>query len=190
MDQPTRPQPDNRIRRSAAALAATRAAYGPERPETLQARRRLAHAYRAAGRFEAAARHFEAAAEGSASWHGRNHPETLRYRSSLANCHYAAGDMETAIAMFRELVAARQQALGAHHPDTMRSRGSLGNALRAAGRLDEAVPPTGATPATGPRPWGLSTRPRRPAGATWNGRLRNGKRPAMSSASYRRRRVW
>ena len=128
-----------RIRRCAAQWEAARAAGGDSHPDALRAQHRLAHAYRAARRFDDALRWFEAAATGSAARRGDSHWETLRYRSSLANCHYAAGHTDIAIAMFRELLAARRAALGANHPDTLRSRGSLANAFRAAGRDAEAA---------------------------------------------------
>ena len=99
----------------------------------------LAHAYRAARRFDEALRWFELAAEGSARRRGPDHLETLRYQSSLANCHYAAGHTDVAIEMFAALFDARRAALGEEHPDTLRSRGSLANALHAVGRYDEAA---------------------------------------------------
>ena len=85
---------------------------------------RLAHAYRAARRFDEAVGWFADTVERSVEIHGAHHVETLRYLSSLANCHYAAGHTELAIGMFRELYEARLETLGEEHPDTMRSRGS------------------------------------------------------------------
>ena len=99
---------------------------------------RLAHAYRAARRYDEALRWFEVAAGGSEAVHGSAHPVTLNYRSSLANCHYAAGHTGRAIEMFRQLLTERRAALGENHPDTLRSRGSLANALYEAGRYEEA----------------------------------------------------
>ena len=130
---------DQRIARRHAELDAQLAANGGDHPDTLRAQHRLAHAYRAARRFDEALRRFELAAAGSARRHGPDHLETLRYRSSLANCHYAAGHTDVAIEMFGALFEARRAALGEDHPDTLRSRGSLANALHAVGRYDEAA---------------------------------------------------
>lgn len=102
------------------------------------AQHRLAHAYRAAQRYDEALHWFQSAAEGSTDIRGSAHPVTLNYRSSLANCHYAAGHTDRAIEMFRQLLAERLAALGENHPDTLRSRGSLANALHTAGRYEEA----------------------------------------------------
>ena len=140
-------------------------AHGDDHPDTLRAQHRLAHAYRAARRFDEALRRFRRAADDSARIHGAEHPETLRYRSSLANCHYAAGHTELAIKLFGELFEARRLALGESHPDTLRSRGSLANALHSVPAVTTRRRPcTAATPTTGRTRWGRSTRPPRPAG--------------------------
>lgn len=130
---------DARINRRAAELDDARARHGDDHPDTLRAQHRLAHAYRAARRFEDALRWFQRAAAGSARVYGDEHLETLRCRSSLANCHYAAGDTELAIRLFGELLEIRRAVLGESHPDTRRSRGSLSNALYSAGRYTEAA---------------------------------------------------
>lgn len=111
----------------------------PTDDAALRAQHRLAHAYRAARRFDDALRWFRATAHDSAALYGADDWRTLRYRSSLANCYYAAGEVERAAAMFASLLAVRQATLGPQHPDTQRSRGSLANALGAAGRSDAAA---------------------------------------------------
>ena len=126
---------DDKIQQRLAELEAVRYSGNGNLPA---AQHRLAHAYRAAGRYDEALRWFESAAEGSAATRGNAHPVTLNYRSSLANCHYAAGHAEHAIEMFRQLLVERQAVLGENHPDTLRSRGSLANALHEAGRYGEA----------------------------------------------------
>ncbi len=128
----------SRIRRARAGLEEARADGGEDGALLLAAQHRLAHAYRAARRFDDAIDWFSDTVDKSAGIHGPGHPETLKYRSSLANCHYAAGYTERAIGMFRELYEARRLALGEEHPDTMRSRGSLANALESSGRGKEA----------------------------------------------------
>ena len=126
---------DDRIQRRSAELEAVRDSGCGNLPA---AQHRLAHAYRAAGRYDEALRWFESAAEGSAVIHGDAHPVALNYRSSLANCHYAAGHTDRAMEMFRQLLEERRAVLGENHPDTLRSRGSLANVLHEAGRYQEA----------------------------------------------------
>ena len=126
---------DDKIQQRLAELEAVRYSGNGNLPA---AQHRLAHAYRAAGRYDEALRWFESAVEGGAATRGNAHPVTLNYRSSLANCHYAAGHTDRAIEMFRQLLAERQAVLGENHPDTLRSRGSLANALHEAGRYGEA----------------------------------------------------
>ena len=128
---------ESRIQRALAGLDEARSSNSGEGP-LLAAQHRLAHAYRAARRFDEAIDWFAATADESAGFYGVDHPETLRYRSSLANCHYAAGHTNLAIQMFRELYEKRLEILGREHADTMRSRGSLANALNLAGRAREA----------------------------------------------------
>lgn len=127
------------IQRRRQELDAAQASCGARHAAVLRARHRLAHAYRAARRYDAALRWFQAAAQDSATLYGDNDRRTLRYRSSLANCYYAAGDVERAAQLFAKLLAVRQAALGPQDPDTQRSRGSLANALRAAGHSNAAA---------------------------------------------------
>lgn len=129
---------ESRIQRALAGLEAERSTGSECGVRLLAAQHRVAHAFRAARRFDEAIDRFADTVEKSVEWHGPNHPETLRYRSSLANCRYAAGHTDQAIGMFRELYEARLAVLGEEHPDTMRSRGSLANALNTAGRMHEA----------------------------------------------------
>lgn len=121
-------------RRHRELAAAQQASCGAADDAVLYAQHRLAHAYRAARRFEPALHWFQATARDSAALYGVNDWRTLRYRSSLANCYYAAGDVERAARLFAKLLDVRRMALGPQHPDTQRSRGSLANALDAAGR--------------------------------------------------------
>lgn len=128
------------IQRRHRELAAAQQASGSAGDDAvLHAQHRLAHAYRAARRFDAALCWFQAAARDSAALYGDNDRRTLRYRSSLANCYYAAGDVERAARLFAQLLAVRRAALGPQHPDTERSRGSLANALYAAGQSNAAA---------------------------------------------------
>ena len=64
---------------------------GADHPDTIRARHKLAHAYRAVQRFEEAISLFAENAGLCDRVFGAAHLITLRRRSSLANCYYAAG---------------------------------------------------------------------------------------------------
>ena len=163
---------EERIRRLQAELEVARVSGELNQLGLLAAQHRLAHAYRAARRFDEAIRWFIETVEGSVETFGENHVETLRYRSSLANCHYAAGHTDLAIGMFRELYEARLTALGEEHPDTMRSRGAWPTPWSPLGVMAKPRGCTDGTLGIGRIHWVPSIRPRRRAGGIWSGRRR------------------
>ncbi len=122
------------IERLRSDLAACEADRGAEHIDTIGTRHQLAHACRAAKRFDEALRLFERNADLCRQAFGSNHLITLRRRSSWANCYYAAGRYNEASALFRDILRDRERELGLNHPDTQRSRGSLANSCREAGR--------------------------------------------------------
>jgi tetratricopeptide (TPR) repeat protein len=107
---------------------------GGDHPDAIRIRHQLAHAYRAAQRYDQAVALFGQNVTACARVYGPVHPITLRRRSSLANCYYAAGRYAEAIPRFEGILLDREAALGDHHPDTLRSRGSLANCYRVSGR--------------------------------------------------------
>ncbi len=127
------------LRRLRKTLASLEQDLGPDHPDALNARHRLAHRLRAQGELGQALGLFQASAEGWSRALGPDSAEALRARSSLANCYYAAGRYDDAIRQFAQVLEARERALGPDHPETLRSRGSLANSHRAAGRPQEAL---------------------------------------------------
>ena len=109
---------------------------GESHRRCIQPRHRLAHACRAAGRFEEALRLFRSNFHARSQLMGPQHPATFR---SLANCYYAAAEYTQAISLFQEILTGRTRVLGASHPDTLRSLGSLANSYRAAGQHQQAA---------------------------------------------------
>ena len=99
---------------------------GESHRRCIQPRHRLAHACRAAGRFEEALRLFRSNFHARSQLMGPQHPATFR---SLANCYYAAAEYTQAISLFQEILTGRTRVLGASHPDTLRSLGSLANTI-------------------------------------------------------------
>ena len=121
-----------------ATLESLEGKLGVHHRRCIHPRHRLAHACRAAGRFEEALRLFQANFNARSQLLGPQHPATFRSQSSLANCFYAAAEYNEAIKLFQEILTARTRVLGASHPDTLRSLGSLANSYRAAGRHQQA----------------------------------------------------
>jgi tetratricopeptide (TPR) repeat protein len=113
---------------------------GPDHPDSLDARNRLAAAYQAAGRAPEAIPLVEQTLVARVRLLGPDHPETLTAQNNLAAAYQAAGRADEAILMFRMTLAAREQLLGADHPDTLRSQNSLAAAYKAAGHAAKAIP--------------------------------------------------
>lgn len=113
---------------------------GPDHPDTLNARNRLAGAYRAAGRVAEAVPLFEQTLAARERLLGPDHPDTLTAQDELAAAYEDTGQVGEAILLYRMTLAAREWLLGADHPDTTRARVDLARAYREAGRMADAVP--------------------------------------------------
>ena len=113
---------------------------GPDHPDTLTARDRLAAAYHAAGRVEEALPLYERTLADRERVLGPNHPATLASRDNVAAAYQGVGRAEEAIPLHEQALAARERILGPEHPDTVASRDSLATAYRDVGRAEEAIP--------------------------------------------------
>jgi eukaryotic-like serine/threonine-protein kinase len=111
---------------------------GPEHPDTLAARHRLALA------FERQHKHLEAEAEGRAVLAlrekvlGPEHPETLNTRQNLALVLEHEGKYVEAGNEFRAVLVLQQTLLGPEHPDTLITRDNLALALEEQGNYAKA----------------------------------------------------
>jgi tetratricopeptide (TPR) repeat protein len=134
---------------------------GPDHPDTLDARNRLASAYHDAGRTSEAITlrsrnnlaedYHDAGRTGEAiTLHeqtlpalegvlGPDHPDTLTVRSNLALAYHDAGRTGESITLHEQVLAARERVLGPDHPDTLNSRHALASTYREAGRINEAI---------------------------------------------------
>ena len=98
---------------------------GPDHPDTMNARNRLAAAYHAAGRTADAIPLVQQTLAARERLLGADHPSTLASRNNLASAYRAAGRPAEAIPLFETNVAACERLLGADHPKTLASRHNL-----------------------------------------------------------------
>jgi eukaryotic-like serine/threonine-protein kinase len=122
------------------ARALREATLGPEHPDTLMSRARLANAYWREGRTAEAIAMDEVTLRLRESRLGPDHPHTLDSRSNLASDYREAGRTAEAIAMDEATLRLRESKLGPDHPDTLASRNNLAIEYAAAGHIAEAIP--------------------------------------------------
>jgi Domain of unknown function (DUF4062)/Tetratricopeptide repeat len=116
-------------------------AYGPEHPDTLTVRGRLAYWIGEAGDAAGARDQFAVLLPMEEQVLGPEHPDTLSARSNLARWTGEAGDAAGARDRFARLLPVRERVSGPEHPDTLATRGHLaywtGEAGDAAGARDQ-----------------------------------------------------
>jgi hypothetical protein len=100
-------------------------AFGPEHPQTLDARGDLALWTGEAGDWAAARDQVAALLPVCERVLGPEHPDTLAARGNLARWTGAAGDAAAARDQVAALLPVRERVLGPEHPDTLAVRGSL-----------------------------------------------------------------
>ncbi|MQY07234.1 tetratricopeptide repeat protein [Actinomadura macrotermitis] len=120
--------------------------FGPDHPDTLAARNRLASWRGEAGDAAGAAAAFEELLTDQLRVLGPDHPDTLATRNNLATWRGRAGDAAGAAAAFEELLTNVLRMLGPDHPDTLATRNNLaswrgeaGDAAGAATALEELL---------------------------------------------------
>jgi hypothetical protein len=127
-----------------AAVAQAERQAGADDPATLDARVRLALAYRWRGRAEAAAAELEQVVALRDEALGTGHPDTLAARHELAFSyfHLSPGSdnpawLPSAVAAMELAAEGRLSALGPAHPDTLASWESLALLYSQSGRRDD-----------------------------------------------------
>jgi Domain of unknown function (DUF4062)/Tetratricopeptide repeat len=110
--------------------------YGPEHPDTLTARHRLAHWTGDAGDAAGARDQYTALLPVIARVLGAEHPDTLTARGNLALWTGYAGDAAAARDQFAALLPIEERVLGPDHPDTLNARRNL---ARWTGRAGDAA---------------------------------------------------
>lgn len=111
---------------------------GPDHPDTVNVRNKLAAAYRDAGRAAYAIPLVQQTLTARERLLGTDHPSTLAARNNLASVYQAAGRSAEAIPLFEENVAACERLLGSDHPKTLASRHKLALAAQEAMTAENA----------------------------------------------------
>jgi eukaryotic-like serine/threonine-protein kinase len=112
---------------------------GPDHPDTLVMRTKLAIAYQAAGRTALAIPLYQATLKQMESKLGPDHPAALNARSNLGAAYKEAGRADEAILLLEATVKQTESKLGPDHRGTLNTRTNLAAAYQAAGRTDEAI---------------------------------------------------
>ncbi|MFF0206232.1 FxSxx-COOH system tetratricopeptide repeat protein [Streptomyces sp. NPDC005017] len=113
--------------------------FGPDHPETLSSRHRLADALDLFGRHQEAAELHQQILTARERILGADHPETLVSRNNLANALDHLGRHQEAADHHRHILAARERVLGPEQIPTLHSRNNLGLALGYLGCHQEAA---------------------------------------------------
>lgn len=122
-----------------ALLARCAQTLGPEHPQTLALRDRLAAACERAGRLDDAIALTLISLAEREQIQGTGHPDVAAARVRLAGRYRTAGRYPDSITEFGRVLADREWSLGADHPDTLAARGDLAGAYQLAGQIDQAI---------------------------------------------------
>jgi serine/threonine protein kinase/tetratricopeptide (TPR) repeat protein len=114
------------------------AALGPDHPDTLASRSRLAGAYISAGRNAEAIALLEANLKLQEAKLGADHDATGYTRNNLAHAYVATGRTTDAVMLFETNLKLQEMKLGPDHPDMLATRNNLATAYHDAGRDVEA----------------------------------------------------
>jgi tetratricopeptide (TPR) repeat protein len=97
------------------ALESSRAALGPDHPETRQCKQALAYAYLCDGQVETSARLLEQVLEQQRALDGATHPATPGAMSLLARNYLLLGRLPESLALYEEFFALRNTGFGRDH---------------------------------------------------------------------------
>jgi tetratricopeptide (TPR) repeat protein len=122
-----------------ALIGANSRILGPDHPDTLLAREKLAESYGLAGRLDDAISGYERTLVDREQILGPAHPDTVAAGRNLAGAYHAAGRLADAIPLYERVLADRVAVLGAGHQESLAARSSLARAYLAAGRVDDAI---------------------------------------------------
>ncbi len=120
------------------ALDARANAFGPENPDTLRSRNRLAYALWRQGRYRDAEAEFRKLIAVEERLLGAQDPETLASENGLANALDDEGKHADAESEHRRVLELRSKVLGPENPETLKSRNNLALALNRQKKYVEA----------------------------------------------------
>ena len=120
------------------AVEARASAFGPEHPDTLRSRNRLAYALWRQGRYREADAQFRGLVAVEERVLGSQDPETLASENGLANALDDEGKHSSAESEHRLVLDARTKVLGPENPETLKSRNNLALALNRQQKYAEA----------------------------------------------------
>ncbi len=112
---------------------------GPNDPDTLSMRGKLAFAYQAAGQTAVAIPLYRATLKQMESRLGLDHAITITTRHNLATAYNSAGRASEAVPLLEAAVEQSESKLGPDHRGTLTARASLAAAYQAAGRTAAAI---------------------------------------------------
>ena len=111
---------------------------GPEHPDTLRSRNRIAYALYRQGKYTEAESGFREVITAEEKVLGREDADTLASRHGAANALLGEGKYAEAETQYRQILALRDKVLGPEHPDTLRTRGNLASAFLNRGKYADA----------------------------------------------------
>jgi tetratricopeptide (TPR) repeat protein len=114
--------------------------YGPEDPETVKARQRLALSLQLQARYPEAEAEFREVVNVDEKMLGPENPETLRSRQDLANTLSRGYKSAEALIEGQQILKIREKVLGPEHRETLASRHGVAASLGHLGRFSEAIP--------------------------------------------------
>jgi tetratricopeptide (TPR) repeat protein len=120
-------------------LALRKAKLGPDHPDTLSTRRRLAYAYAVLGRYADAVKLGEEALALFKARLGSDHPDTISCMNSLTSIYYTAGRYADCVRLGEQALALAKAKLGPDHPSTLNSANSVATAYANLGRYADAL---------------------------------------------------
>jgi tetratricopeptide (TPR) repeat protein len=120
------------------ALEARASAFGPENPDTLRSRNRLAYVFWRQGRYRDAEGEFRKLIAVEERLLGAQHPETLASENGLANALDDEGKHGDAESEHRRVFELRSKVLGPENPETLKSRNNLALAVNRQQKYAEA----------------------------------------------------
>ncbi len=112
---------------------------GPEHPETLVARHRLAGVLDDQGLYAEAESQYRDVLKLEEKVLGPEHPGTLGTLNNLANLLFEQGKYAEAEKEYRDVLTLKEKVLGPDDPSTFKTKGNLASALDEEGKYSEAI---------------------------------------------------